>query len=73
MSKYDKLWQYVKSDNRESFKLTHDDIKEILGFSMDHSFLNAKKELLAFGYQVGKISLKEKTVIFIKLNNETDM
>jgi hypothetical protein len=69
MSKYDKLWQYIKSDGRDSFKLKQDDIKEILGFSMDHSFLNAKKELLAFGYQVGKISLKEKTVMFNKLSN----
>jgi hypothetical protein len=69
MSKYDKLWQYVKNDGRESFILTQDDIKEILGFPMDHSFLNAKKELLAFGYQVGKISLKEKTVIFNKIDN----
>jgi hypothetical protein len=69
MSKYDKLWQYVKSDGRESFMLTQDDIKDILGFSMDHSFLNAKKELLAFGYQVGKISLKEKSVMFNKLSS----
>jgi hypothetical protein len=69
MSKYDKLWQAVKDDGRESFKLTQDEIKEILGFPMDHSFLNAKKELLVFGYQVGKISLKEKTVIFEKIKN----
>ena len=26
-----------------------------------------KKELLEYGYQVGKISLKEKTVIFNKI------
>ncbi|MDR1017268.1 MAG: hypothetical protein LBM02_01005 [Lachnospiraceae bacterium] len=69
MSKYDKLWQYVKNDGRECFKLTQEDIKEILGFPMDHSFLNAKKELLAFGYQVGKISLKDKTVMFNKIND----
>jgi hypothetical protein len=69
MSKYEKLWEYVKNDGRESFKLTQDEIKEILGFPMDHSFLNAKNELLTFGYQVGKISLKEKTVIFKKLDN----
>ena len=32
--------------------------------SIDHSFLNYKKELLDYGFKVGKISLKEQTVIF---------
>lgn len=39
---------------------------EILGFPIDHSFLNYKKELLAYGYTVGKISLKDQTVKFEK-------
>jgi hypothetical protein len=38
-----------------------------LGFEIDHSFLNYKKELTEYGYQVGKISLKGKTVIFNKI------
>ena len=42
--------------------LTFDDIEKVCGFSVDHSFLNAKKELEAYGYQVGKISMKERTV-----------
>ena len=32
----------------------------------DHSFLTYKKELLEYGYKVGKISMKNKTVEFIK-------
>ena len=34
----------------------------ICGFPIDHSFLNCKKELEAYGYQVGKISMKNQTV-----------
>ena len=31
-----------------------------------HSFLTYKKELIEYGYKVGKISMKEQTVEFIK-------
>jgi hypothetical protein len=47
--------------------LTFDEIKTILGFGIDHSFLNAKKEDAQFGYTVGKISLKEEYVTFAKM------
>ena len=42
-------------------------VEEICGFPIDHSFLNCKKELLAYGWQVKKISLKEKTVSLEKI------
>ena len=32
----------------------------MLGFEIDHLFLNCKKELEEYGYKVGKISLKEQ-------------
>ena len=38
----------------------------ILGFRIDHSFLKYKKELKEYGYEVGKISIKEQTIIFNK-------
>ncbi len=66
MSKYNSVWEHVKNDGRDSFKLTFEDIKKILGFEIDHSFLNSKKELKEYGYEVGKISLKDKTIIFNK-------
>ncbi|HGH0458738.1 TPA: hypothetical protein ACJHFA_001722, partial [Clostridioides difficile] len=66
MSKYSSLWEYVKKNNSQSFKLTFEEIKDIAGIEIDHSFLKYKKELNEYGYQVGKISLKEKTVIFDK-------
>ena len=66
MSKYNALWEYIQKDGRESIKLSFDEIKDIIGIKIDHSFLNYKKELLEYGYKVGKISLKEQTVIFNK-------
>ncbi|MBG0237647.1 hypothetical protein I4P03_10375, partial [Clostridioides difficile] len=62
------LWEYVKKNNSQSFKLTFEEIKDIAGIEIDHSFLKYKKELNEYGYQVGKISLKEKTVIFNKID-----
>ncbi|MDU2663291.1 MAG: hypothetical protein E7C54_20565, partial [Clostridioides difficile] len=67
MSKYSSLWEYFKKNNSQSFKLTFEEIKDIAGIEIDHSFLKYKKELNEYGYQVGKISLKEKTVIFDKI------
>lgn len=68
MSKYIKLWEFIQKKDIPSIKLTFDEVKEILGVSIDHSFLNYKKELVNYGYQVIKISLKEQTVIFNKIN-----
>jgi hypothetical protein len=67
MSKYDPLWQYLNQDGGAKIILTFDEIKSALGFEIDHSFLNYKKELAAFGYTVRKISLKEKCVVFEKM------
>ncbi|WP_394925066.1 hypothetical protein [uncultured Robinsoniella sp.] len=67
MSKYNPLWEYVKENGSPSLKLTFEEIKTIAGIEIDHSFLNYKKELTEYGYQAGKISLKEKTVIFNKI------
>ncbi len=65
MSKYDKLWKYVKESGKDNFKLTYEEIEKIAGVPVDHSFLTFKKELFAYGYKVGKISMKEKTIEFI--------
>lgn len=66
MSKYNTLWEYVKNSGKQSLKLTFDEIQNIAGVPIDHSFLNFKKELTNYGYQVGKISMKEKSVSFEK-------
>ncbi|MGN0491235.1 hypothetical protein [Ruminococcus sp.] len=67
MSKYTKLWNYIKETGADSLKLTYAEIEEIAGIPIDHSFLTYKKELPEYGYKVGKISMKEKTVAFEKL------
>ena len=67
MSKYEPLWKYLKGNNKEDYKLSYEEIRKILGFEIDHSFLTYKKESKEYGYEVGKISMKEKTVSFNKI------
>lgn len=66
MSKYEPLWNYLKENKNDNYKLSFEEIENILGFEIDHSFLTYKKELKGYGYEVGKISMKEKTIGFIK-------
>lgn len=67
MSKYDALWKHIAARGEDTLKLSFTQIGEIAGLPIDHSFLRYKKELLEYGYEVGKISLKEQTVIFRKI------
>ena len=66
MSKYEPLWKYIKDNKKDKYKFTYEEIKNILGFDIDHSFLTYKKELFEYGYEVKKISIKEKTVLIEK-------
>ena len=43
MSKYELLWRYLKENKKDSYKLSYEEIKNILGFDIDHSFLTYKK------------------------------
>jgi len=67
MSKYEPLWKYLQRNSSHTLKLTFEEIKTIIGFAIDHSFLTYKNEAGLFGYQVGKISMKEKHITFNKL------
>ena len=69
MSKYNALWSDIGTRSEACFRLTFDEIRQIAGLEIDHSFLTYKKELIAYGYQVGKISLKEQTVEFRKIES----
>ncbi len=62
--------ELYKNNNKDSYKLTYDEIENILGFPIDHSFLTYKKELISYGYEVVKISMKEKTILFNKIIKE---
>ena len=66
MSKYKSLWEYVIANKKDTYNLTFNEIKTILGFDIDHSFLTYKKELKQYGYEILKISLKDKTVLIKK-------
>ncbi|MDR2657002.1 MAG: hypothetical protein LBB86_04160 [Oscillospiraceae bacterium] len=66
MSKYEPLWNHLQADGRDTFRMTFEEIRAVLGVDIDHSFLTYKKEAAQYGYEVGKISLKEKYVTFNK-------
>jgi hypothetical protein len=68
MSKYKPLWNYLQAGGSLTLKLTFEEIKTILGFEIDHSFLTYKKEAGQYGYQIGKISMKERYITFNKRN-----
>lgn len=70
MSKYDTLWKWINENKTNDFKLTYTEIENIAGVPIDHSFLTFKKELLQYGFKVGKISMKEQTVEFEKVKEE---
>lgn len=40
MSKYDPLWKYIQENGGDTLKLTFDQIQDILGIPIDHSFLS---------------------------------
>lgn len=66
MSKYQPLWNWIKENGELRFKLTYTEMEQILGFPIDHSFLTYKKELKEYGFNVGKISMREQTIEFTK-------
>lgn len=67
MGKYNKLWQYIKDNKAGDFELSFDELGQQAGVTLDHSFLRYKKELPAYGFEVQKISLKNKVVKFHQL------
>lgn len=67
MGKFLPLWEYVAGQQGKALLLSFAQVEEICGLPIDHSFLNCKKELLAYGWQVKKISLKQQTVALEKL------
>lgn len=70
MGKYAPLWEYVAKSGKESLLLRFEEIAEVAGVPLDHSFLRDKKELAAYGYGVGKISMKGQTVAFYRLKGQ---
>lgn len=70
MSKYDQLWCYIKDCEKDSITLTFEEIGSIVGVPIEHSFLRYKKELRSYGWEVSKISMKTKMVLFMKVRKD---
>ena len=66
MCKYILLWEWIKENGTDHFKLSYAEMEKIMGFPIDHSFLTYKKELVEYGFEVKKISMKEQTITFGK-------
>lgn len=66
MSKYERLWIHIKTCCVNTITLTFEEIGQIAGVPIDHSFLRYKKELTEYGWDVGKISMNEQKVTFEK-------
>ena len=67
MSKYNVLWEFIRASGKPRLTLTFDEIGQIAGVPLDHSFLKYKKELCDYGYEVVKISMKSQAVLFAEL------
>lgn len=66
MSKYNQLWQAIADSGKDQLTITFDQVEQLGGVPLDHSFLQYKKELLAYGYQVDHIFLKKKVIAISK-------
>ena len=66
ISKYDSLGEYIGKCGECEITLTYGEIEKTCGVPIDHSFLMYKKELDSYGYRAEKISMKDKTVRFVK-------
>lgn len=71
MSKYEGLRDYIQRSGKSRLELTFDEIARIAGVPIDHSFLKYRKELCTVGYRTEKISLRDKTVVFTRLEKES--
>ncbi len=56
MSRYLKLWGYIKEQSSDILKLTCEEIEKIASIALDHSFLTYKKELLEYGWKVKRFT-----------------
>ena len=62
---------FVIVNKTDDCKLTFSEIENIAGVPIDHSFLTFKKELLQYCFKVAKISIREQTVDFEKVQEDT--
>ena len=66
MSKYMKLWDYLRESCMSTKTLTFDEIYRICGCDVDNSFMICKKELENYGLCVMKVDLRSRTLSFAR-------
>ena len=64
MSKYKKLWLYLKDNCMGTETLTFDEIYRICGATVDFSFKDYESELRNYGISIMKVNLNNRTVLF---------
>lgn len=52
LSKYEPLWRFLSGDGSGCIQFSFERIEEILGFPLDHSFLNNKQKAEQYGYRL---------------------
>ena len=68
MSKYNSLWEYVRDNGNSSLKMTFEQIQQIAGIPIDHSFLKYKKELTEYGYVQLRTSEHRSMYSYVRLS-----
>ncbi len=54
MSKYKALWTYIQKTGKPQMCLTFEEVVQIAGVPLGHSFLSYKNEFSDYGYEVKK-------------------
>ena len=67
MSKYDALCEFVQKNGSLQIQLTSDEIHDIVGICIDHSFLDYKKGLPLRGIKSEKFHLRARQSFLTKL------
>lgn len=62
MSKYNQLWKCIADSGQDQLMTPFSEVERVTGVPLDHSFLQYKKELLDYGYQVDHIYLKKQQI-----------
>ena len=67
ISKYQKLWDYIKNVDKSEILISFEDVKNICGFGIDHSFLRYKKSWKILDMKLKKFHWKTKLCSLLSL------
>ena len=67
MQDYRKLLKYLESQCLGTEVLTFDEIYNICGVKIDHTFIDKKQYFKRNGFEVTRINLSKRTVLFSRI------